>query len=299
MERWLASGESVMSISVSAIMSGYAGQGSLRLGSFAAGFDRAAPAVHSCAMKDYKQQLRGLQLALLKMQQAHMRSGDRTVVVLEGRDAAGKDGTIKRITEHLTPRATHVVALPKPSDREQGEWYFQRYVARLPTWGELVIFNRSWYNRAGVEVVMDFSTKAQQAEFLRDAPDFERMLVESGVRIIKIWLDIDKAEQKKRLAARHDDPLKALKISDMDQVAQDKWKAYSKARNTMLERTDTPLAPWVCVRADHKKPARLAVMRHIIHRAAPHDIAAEVDAPDPAILFPFSTAAIEDGRLAK
>jgi len=250
-------------------------------------------------MKDYKQQLRGLQLALLKMQQAHMRSGDRTVVVLEGRDAAGKDGTIKRITEHLTPRATHVVALPKPSDREQGEWYFQRYIAKLPTSGELVIFNRSWYNRAGVEVVMDFSTKAQQAEFLRDAPDFERMLVESGVRIIKIWLDIDKAEQKKRLAARHDDPLKALKISDMDQVAQDKWKAYSKARNTMLERTDTPLAPWVCVRADHKKPARLNVIRHLLHTLAPADIRAGIDPPDPEILFQFEPAAITDGRLAK
>ena len=263
------------------------------------GFDPAAAAVHSIAMDHYKHQLATLQLALLKMQQAHMRTGERVVVVLEGRDAAGKDGTIKRITEHLTARATHVVALSKPSDREEGEWYFQRYVANLPTSGELVIFNRSWYNRAGVEVVMDFSTKSQQAEFLRDAPDFERMLVESGIHLIKIWLDIDKAEQKKRLAARHDDPLKALKISDMDQVAQDKWKAYSKARNTMLERTDTPLAPWVCVRADHKKPARLAVMRHIIRHAAPRDIAADIDAPDPAILFPFSTAAIEDGRLAK
>jgi polyphosphate kinase 2 len=250
-------------------------------------------------MKDYQDQLRKLQLALLKMQQAQMRGGNRTIVVLEGRDAAGKDGTIKRITEHLTPRATHVVALPKPSDRELGEWYFQRYTTHLPTSGELVIFNRSWYNRAGVEVVMDFSTRAQQAEFLRDAPDFERMLVESGIRIIKIWLDIDKAEQKKRLAARHDDPLKALKISNMDKVAQDKWKAYSAARNTMLERTHTPLAPWVCVRADHKKPARLAVMRHIIRQAAPHDIATDIDAPDPAILFPFSSDAIKDGRLAK
>ena len=250
-------------------------------------------------MKHYQQDLRGLQLALLKMQQAHLHNGDRTVVVLEGRDAAGKDGTIKRITEHLTPRATRVVALPKPSDRELGEWYFQRYVRHLPTAGELVIFNRSWYNRAGVEVVMDFSSKAQQAEFLRDAPEFERMLVESGIKLIKIWLDIDKAEQKKRLAARHDDPLKALKISDMDQVAQDKWKAYSKARDTMLARTDTPLAPWVCVRADHKKPARLAVMRHIIREAAPHHVSADVDGPDPAILFPYSATANDEGLLAK
>jgi polyphosphate kinase len=250
-------------------------------------------------MKHYEEELRELQLALLKMQQAHMKSGERTAIVLEGRDTAGKDGTIKRITEHLTPRATHVVALPKPSDREAGEWYFQRYVRHLPTAGELVIFNRSWYNRAGVEVVMGFSTKQQQAEFLRDAPDFERMLVESGIRIIKIWLDIDKAEQKKRLDARHDDPLKALKISPMDEVAQRKWKAYSKARDVMLAQTDSAFAPWTCVRADHKKPARLAVMRHIIHQAAPHAIAAEVAPPDPAILFPYAATALSEGLLAK
>jgi polyphosphate kinase 2 len=248
---------------------------------------------------DYEKQLRDLQLGLLKMQQAMMKSGERAIVVLEGRDAAGKDGTIKRITEHLTPRATRVVALPKPSDVQQGQWYFQRYVERLPTSGELVIFNRSWYNRAGVEVVMGFSTKAQQHEFLRDAPDFERMLVESGIRIVKIWLDIDKDEQKARLDARKDDPLKALKISDMDHVAQDKWKAYSKARDTMLERTHTPFAPWVCVRADHKKSARLAVIGHLLKQIAPPDIASKIDAPDPAVLFPFEASAIVDGRLAK
>jgi polyphosphate kinase len=251
------------------------------------------------SMKHYDEQLAALQLALLKTQQAMMKSGERAVVVLEGRDAAGKDGTIKRITEHLTARSTRVVALPKPSDRERGEWYFQRYATNLPTSGELVIFNRSWYNRAGVEVVMGFSTKSEQTEFLRDAPDFERMLVESGIKIVKIWLDIDKGEQKKRLEARKDDPLKALKISDMDEVAQKKWKAYSEARNTMLERTHMPLAPWHCVRADHKKPARLAVIRHILREIAPPSIAGQVDDPDPAILFPFDEAAIEDGRLAK
>jgi polyphosphate kinase 2 len=247
----------------------------------------------------YEKQLRDLQLALLRMQQSMMKTGERAVVVLEGRDAAGKDGTIKRITEHLTARATRVVALPKPSDVQLGQWYFQRYVDHLPTSGQLVIFNRSWYNRAGVEVVMGFSTESQQAEFLRDAPDFERMLVESGIRIVKIWLDIDKIEQKQRLEARKDDPLKALKISDMDQVAQDRWKAYSKARDTMLERTHTPLAPWVCVRADHKKPARLAVMRHLVKEIAPADIASKIDGPDPDILFTFEKSAIEDGRLAK
>jgi polyphosphate kinase len=249
--------------------------------------------------QDYEKQLRDLQLALLRMQQSMMKTGERAVVVLEGRDAAGKDGTIKRITEHLTARATRVVALPKPSDVQLGQWYFQRYVDHLPTTGQLVIFNRSWYNRAGVEVVMGFSTEAQQAEFLRDAPDFERMLVESGIKIVKIWLDIDKAEQKERLEARKEDPLKALKISDMDQVAQEKWKAYSKARDTMLKRTHTPLAPWVCVRADHKKSARLAVMRHLVKEIAPADIAAKIDDPDPDVLFTFETSAIDDGRLAK
>jgi polyphosphate kinase 2 len=247
----------------------------------------------------YEEQLRELQLALLKMQKAMMKSGERAVVVLEGRDAAGKDGTIKRITEHLTARATRVIALPKPSDVQRGQWYFQRYVEHLPTSGELVIFNRSWYNRAGVEVVMEFSSDAEQAEFLRDAPDFERMLVESGIKIVKIWLDIDKGEQKGRLESRKDDPLKALKISDMDKVAQDRWEAYSEARNMMLERTHTPLAPWVCVRADHKKPARLAVMRHLLKQIAPPHVAAKIEAPDPAILFPFETSAIHDGRLAK
>jgi polyphosphate kinase 2 len=249
-------------------------------------------------MKDYDEQLATLQLALLKTQQAMIEAGTRAVIVLEGRDAAGKDGTIKRLTEHLTPRATRVVALPKPTDHERGQWYFQRYVAHFPGAGELVIFNRSWYNRAGVEVVMCFSTPAEQAEFLRDAPDMERMLVESGIRIIKIWLDIDRDEQKERLAARHDDPLKVLKISDMDEVAQARWAEYSAARDTMLVRTHLPVAPWYIVRANHKKAARLAVMRHIVRMLAPPTIAQDIDGPDPDILFPFEEQALTDGRLA-
>jgi polyphosphate kinase len=239
-----------------------------------------------------------LQLALVQAQQAAAVSGDRTVVVLEGRDGAGKDGTIKRMTEHMSVRATRVVALPKPSDRERTQWYFQRYAAHLPSAGEFVIFNRSWYNRAGVEVVMGFSTPAEQAEFLRDAPDFERMLVESGIKLVKIWLDITKDEQKQRLDDRRNDPLKALKISDMDAVAQKKWADYSAARNTMLARTHTPLAPWFCVRADHKKPARLAVMSHILQQVAPPEIAHTVPRPDPELIFPFSESALRDGRLA-
>ena len=243
--------------------------------------------------------LAALQLALVRTQAAAQASGERIVLVMEGRDGAGKDGTIKRIIEHLSPRSTRVVALPKPSDRERTQWYFQRYVAHLPAAGELVIFNRSWYNRAGVEVVMGFSTPAQQAEFLRDAPDFERMLVESGIRLVKVWLDISKDEQKKRLDARRDDPLKQLKVSDLDAVAQAKWSDYSAARDLMLARTHTPLAPWVCVRADKKPRARIAVIRHLLRQVAPADIAQDVAAPDPEVLFPFEIEATKDGGLAE
>lgn len=250
-------------------------------------------------MGHYKDELEGLQKALVRTQQALIANGARTMVVLEGRDGAGKDGSIKRIVEHLSPRNTRVVALPKPSDRERSQWYFQRYVAHLPAAGELVIFNRSWYNRAGVETVMGFSTPAEQAEFLRDAPEFERMLVESGITLVKLWLDISKKEQAERLKARRTDPLKLLKVSDLDAVAQKKWKAYSSARDAMLERTHNSIAPWHCVRADHKKPARLAIMRHLLQRIAPADIAAAVDAPDTEILFAYGPEASADGRLAR
>lgn len=249
--------------------------------------------------KNGKAELKRLQLALVHTQQAAAQSGDRVVLVLEGRDAAGKDGLIKRITEHTSVRSTRVIALPKPSDRERTQWYFQRYVAHLPAAGEFVIFNRSWYNRAGVEVVMGFSTEAEQAEFLRDAPEFERMLIESGIKLVKVWLDISKEEQAQRLEARRTDPLKALKVSDMDQVAQAKWADYSAARDTMLTRTHTPLAPWHIVCANHKKRARLAVMQHLLGRIAPPEITHDVARPDPDILFPFETSALTDGRLAR
>ena len=248
---------------------------------------------------DYEKELAELQLRLVETQEAAVASGERIVLVLEGRDGAGKDGAIKRIVEHLSVRNTRVVALPKPSDRERTQWYLQRYVAHLPAAGELVIFNRSWYNRAGVEVVMGFSTEAEQAEFLRDAPDFERMLVESGIKLVKLWLDIDKDEQERRLEARRDDPLKALKVSDMDAVAQVKWDGYTEARDRMLARTHTPIAPWFCVRADKKKPARLAIIRHLLRHVAPAEVAAKVDAPDPDVLFAFEAGAARDGRLAR
>jgi polyphosphate kinase len=248
---------------------------------------------------DYDHELAALQLALVKAQVAAAASGQRAVVVMEGRDGAGKDGSIKRIAEHLSQRLTRIVALPKPSDRERSQWYLQRYVAHLPAAGELVIFNRSWYNRAGVEVVMGFSTPAEQAEFLRDAPDFERMLVESGITLVKLWLDISKDEQEERLKARRTDPLKQLKVSDLDAVAQSRWDDYTAARDTMLTRTHTPLGPWMCVRADHKKAARLAILGHLVQRLAPPEVAAKTAPPNSAVLFPFEAAALADGRLAR
>lgn len=252
------------------------------------------------AKKDgYKAELEHLQAALVRYQQWAMAHGDKALVVFEGRDGAGKDGAIKRITEHLAPRNTRVVALPKPSDRQRTEWWFQRYTRHLPAAGELVLFNRSWYNRAGVERVMHFSTPKEQEDFLRDAPTFERMLVEADIRIIKFWLDISKAEQADRLDARRSDPLKILKVSALDGVAQKEWKAYSKARDEMLVRTHSAFAPWICVHTDKKKKARIAVLRHILHTLAPPDVRQDVAAPDPDVLYAFDEAALGDGRLEK
>jgi polyphosphate kinase 2 len=249
--------------------------------------------------KTYKEDLRALQITLVRYQEWAMDKGAKALVIFEGRDGAGKDGAIKRITEHLAPRNTRVISLPKPSDRQRTEWYFQRYIPHLPAAGDLVIFNRSWYNRGGVEPVMGYCTPREHEEFLHDAPTLERMLEESSMRVIKIWLDISKHEQAARLEARRDDPLKLLKVSSLDGVAQKKWKAYSKARNDMLSRTHTALAPWVCVQADHKKPARLNVIRHLLHTLAPPEVHAGTEAPDPKILFRFEESALSDGRLAK
>jgi polyphosphate kinase 2 len=244
----------------------------------------------------YKHHLRDLQLALVRWQGKAIADGQKVVVVLEGRDGAGKDGSIKRITEHLSTRATRVVALPKPSDRERSLWFFQRDVEHLPACGELVIFNRSWYNRAGVEPVMGFCTDQEHRDFLRDAPQFERMLTEAGVVLLKYWLDISKAEQGRRLDARRSDPLKTLKVSDLDGLAQTKWKAYSAARDEMLARTHSDIAPWWCVATDHKKEARINLMRHLVRHLSSDDAAAP---PGHDVLFRFEPEVTEDGRLAK
>jgi polyphosphate kinase len=249
--------------------------------------------------KGYKEQLRDLQIGLVRYQEWAAEKGAKAVVVFEGRDSAGKDGAIARITEHLTARRTRAVALPAPNSRDRTEWYFQRYVHYLPAAGEIVIFNRSWYNRAGVEPVMGFCTPREHQDFLRDAPAFELMLEESDIRLVKLWLDISKKEQSLRLEARREDPLKALKVSDLDGEAQKRWKDYSKARNEMLTRTSTTIAPWHCVHTDHKKEARLNIIRHILHTLAPPGIRDNFERPDPHILYRFEEAAITDGRLEK
>jgi polyphosphate kinase len=241
----------------------------------------------------YLAELARLQILLVETQHWTLEQGLKTAIVFEGRDSAGKDGAIKRITEYMAPRETRVVALPKPTERETGQWYFQRYVPHLPAEGETVLFNRSWYNRAGVEPVMGFCTPAQHERFLVDAPRFERMLSDSGIVLIKLWLDISRGEQAERLAARVEDPLKRFKVSSLDAEAQTRWDAYSAARDRMLTETDHPAAPWTVVATDHKKAARLNIIRHILRAMGGPGAAAL--APDRDVVFPAAKA---KGRLA-
>jgi polyphosphate kinase 2 len=248
---------------------------------------------------DYEAELERHQLALVRYQQHAIENAEKALVIFEGRDAAGKDGALRVITQHLSVRATRVVALPKPTDRERSQWYFQRYVPHLPSCGETVLFNRSWYNRGGVEPVMGFCTPEEHEAFLRAVPGFEAMLIEAGVRLVKIWLDVSKPEQAKRLQERKDDPLKVMKSSPLDAAAQERWDAYSAARDEMLKRTHTDVTPWVCVRGDKKKPARLSIIRHLVQVLAPKAIAKTLDRPDPTVLFPFELAALTDGRLER
>ncbi|TAJ67536.1 polyphosphate kinase 2 [Brevundimonas sp.] len=241
----------------------------------------------------YDADLERLQILLVETQHWTIDQGRKTVIVLEGRDSAGKDGAIKRITEYASPRQTRIVALPKPTDRETSQWYFQRYVPHLPADGETVLFNRSWYNRAGVEPVMGFCTPEQHVQFLSDAPAFERILADDGIVLIKLWLDISKAEQARRLAERIEDPLKRFKVSPLDAEAQARWDDYSQARDRMLAETDHHPAPWTVVATDDKKAARLNIIRHILRSIGGPGAAS--DAPDPAIVFPASQS---KGRLA-
>jgi polyphosphate kinase 2 len=216
--------------------------------------------------KDQKHHLHQLYVELVKLQKEIISSGLKLLVILEGRDAAGKDGSVKRIIRHLSPRETRVVALSKPSDRETSEWYFQRYARHLPASGEFVIFNRSWYNRAGVEKVMGFCTNEQYADFFGDVELFEKMLVNSGVLIMKYYLDISRQEQARRLEARKEDPLKQWKISPIDEKAQKFWKEYSEARNRMLKDTNFPISPWYVANAENKEEVRIALISHLLQR---------------------------------
>ena len=216
--------------------------------------------------KAYEKQKYRLQVELLKLQSWVKDTGQRVVIVFEGRDAAGKGGTIKRFMEHLNPRGARVVALEKPSEVERGQWYFQRYVQHLPTAGEIVLFDRSWYNRAGVERVMGFCSDAEYQEFMRQAPDFERHLVRSGVQLIKFWFSVSQAEQRRRFKEREVHPLKQWKLSPVDLASLDKWDDYTRAKEAMFFETDTADAPWTVIKSDCKKRARLSAMRYVLHK---------------------------------
>ena len=215
--------------------------------------------------KTYEAQKYRLQVELLKLQAWVKESGERVVIVFEGRDAAGKGGTIKRFMEHLNPRGARVVALEKPTEVEAGQWYFQRYVLHLPTSGEIVLFDRSWYNRAGVERVMGFCTDDEHAEFLRQAPEFEENLTRSGIHLIKFWFSVSREEQRRRFSERERHPLKQWKLSPIDLASLDKWDEYTEAKNTMFRTTDTDEAPWTVIKSDCKKRARLNALRYVLH----------------------------------
>lgn len=252
----------------------------------------------STAKQVYKDDLRKLQVELVKLQRHFIKCDDKILIILEGRDAAGKDGTIKRIVQHLSPRETRVVALGKPSDRDRASWYFQRYVSQLPAAQELVLFNRSWYNRAGVERVMGFCTKVEYEEFMGSVSDFEHMLVRSGIKLMKYYLDISKGEQKKRLKSRARDPLTQWKISPIDNQASKYWKQYSAARNEMLVRSHNPMAPWTIVRADDKHSARLNIIKDVLSRLHYKDKNDALIQPDPKYVFAFDTSYLQNDLMA-
>jgi len=233
----------------------------------------------------YERELMAPQIELVKVQDWVAKAGERIVIVWEGRDAAGKGGTIKRFIEHLNPRMVRIVALPKPSDRERGQWYFQRYVAALPAAGEIVLFDRSWYNRAGVEPVMGFCTPEETAEFLDEVPKFEAMLVRDGIRLFKFWLTIGREEQLRRLHARRHDPLKRWKLSPIDLNAVDRWDDYTRARQTMFQATDSAFAPWTVAKLNDKRRGRINCIRHVLAALDyPEKDERAAGAVDPAII---------------
>lgn len=250
------------------------------------------------ADSDYRSVLHGLQVELVKLQKHFIRCNDKILVLIEGRDSAGKDGVIKRIVRHLSPRETRVVALGKPSDRERGGWYFERYVPHLPAQQEFVLFNRSWYNRAGVERVMGFCTEEEYEEFMQTVLEFEHMLVKSGIKLFKYYLDISRPEQKRRLKDRRDDPLKQWKISPIDSKAIENWAAYSQARNEMFARTHNPITPWTIVRADDKHLARTNLIKDLLVRLHYDDKDNSALLVNPDIVLQYHDAYAQSGVLA-
>lgn len=224
------------------------------------------PYKHLLSRRSYEKQKYLLQVELLKLQAWVKETGQRVVILFEGRDAAGKGGTIKRMMEHLNPRGAHVVALEKPTELERGQWYFQRYISHLPSAGEIVLFDRSWYNRAGVERVMGFCTDEEYNEFMRQAPEFERHLTRSGVHLIKFWFSVSQEEQRRRFKEREMHPLKQWKLSPIDLASLDKWDDYTKAKEAMFVHTDTADAPWTVIKSDCKKRARLNAMRYVLRK---------------------------------
>ena len=236
-------------------------------------------------LEEYESEKHLLQIELLKVQAWVKESGQRILALFEGRDAAGKGGTITRFNEHLNPRAAHVVALEKPSEREQGQWYFQRYIQHLPTRGEMVFFDRSWYNRTGVERVMGFCSNEEYLEFLRQAPQLERMLVNSNITLRKYWFSVSRQEQLRRFHSRRHDPLKHWKLSPIDIQSLDKWDEYTEAKNAMFFYTDTADAPWTVVKSDDKKRARINCIRHYLHELDyPNKDTTIARAPDPLVV---------------
>lgn len=254
--------------------------------------------VPQISKKDYEDTLYKLQVELVKLQRHLIKCGDRILIIFEGRDAAGKDGTIKRIIQHLSPRETRVVALGKPSDRDRSSWYFQRYISHLPAAQELVLFNRSWYNRAGVEPVMGFCTHAEYEEFMSSVPEFEHMLVRSGIKLLKYYLDISKSEQAERLDDRKKDPLAQWKISALDKHALKKWKDYSLARDKMLAHTHNLTSPWTIVHADDKPLARINIIKDLLSRLDYANKDERLVMPDKRVVTSFDISFIEEGRLA-
>jgi len=247
--------------------------------------DGGYPYKNLLSRKTYEKQKYLLQVELLKLQSWIKESGQKLVILFEGRDAAGKGGTIKRFMEHLNPRGARVVALNKPTEEETGQWYFQRYVQHLPTSGEITLFDRSWYNRAGVEHVMGFTTHDEYSEFMRQAPEFERNLTRSGIHLIKLWFSVSRKEQRRRFKNREVHPLKQWKLSPIDKASLDKWDEYTKAKEAMFFYTDTADAPWTVVKSDCKKRARLNAMRYVLHKMPyPDKLLENIDSVDPLLV---------------